>query len=371
MISHRVSSSEVTTAIALAGPLILAFNLGDCSHDSTNEDAGIKFEPLAESSGMIRCNAAFAAQNHRSEQGVRLDNPATAEEAVVAAGLDWDVQLQPIYTGPERATRVKDRYVVCRTDRLDHEDSGQLGVVGRNFTALQNRDAFGFLDPVVGNGAAIYHTAGSLRGGRRVWLLAKLPGHIRVVGDDVAEKFILLSNGHDGTAAVRIGLTPIRVVCMNTLNLALRGMGGLSIRHNPDVAQRVQSAHKLLGLVNSTLDAAEVTMQRMAGIQMTGNRLTDYFQELAPLPANDEAERNRVLDRRRRWSELFESGDGNRMPGVRGTLWAAYNAVTQWTDRESYTRRNKEPLNTIWFGEGELLKRRAFLLGERTITRCN
>jgi len=138
--------------------------------------------------------------------GKRLENPATATEAIDAAGLGWDVQLQPLYTGPDRAVKVKDRFAVCRIDRLDHADGGQLGIVGRDYTPLQNREAFNFLDPLVGENAAIYHTAGSLRDGRRVWMLAKLPGEIRVIGDDIAEKYLLLSNSHDGGSSVRIGL---------------------------------------------------------------------------------------------------------------------------------------------------------------------
>lgn len=292
--------------------------------------------------------------------GKRLDKPATAEEAIVAAGLDWDVQKQPIYTGVDRDVRIKDRYVVTRTDRLEEKDGGQLAVVGRDYTPLLNREAFGFLDPAVEQDEAIYHTAGSLRGGRRVWLLAKLPGYIRVVGDDVAQKFILLSNSHDGTSAVRIGLTPIRVVCQNTLNFALAGMGGLSIRHNPDVAQRVKQAHTLIGLVNRSMASAEVAMQRMARVQLTRHRLADYLDAVSPIPTDDERQRDRGLKRHQRWGELFEVGDGNGTPCVRGTLWAAYNGITQWVDRESYTSRNREPLNTIWFGNGERLKRRAF-----------
>lgn len=191
-------------------------------------------------------------------------------------------------------------------------------------------------------------------------MLAKLPGVIRVVGDDIAEKFILLSNAHDGTAAVRIGLTPIRVVCMNTLNVALRGMSGVSIRHNPDVADRVKDAHQLLGLVNTAMDHAGTAMQEMAQASMTSNRLATYFEQVMPTPAEDDPQYERVNQHHARLAELFETGDGNQLPGARGTLWAAYNAVTQWTDRESYTGRNKEPLNTIWFGNGERLKRRAF-----------
>lgn len=293
-------------------------------------------------------------------QGTRLENPATAEEAIQASGLDWEVQKQPLYTGVDRNIRIKDRYAICRTDHLEERDGGQLAVVGRDYTPLQNWEAFSFLDPVVGKGGAVYHTAGSLRSGRRIWMLAKLPGYIRVVGDDIAEKYILLSNGHDGTAAVRIGLTPIRVVCMNTLNVALQGMSGLSIRHNPDVGVRVKDAHRLIGLINNSMNRAGACMQAMAATPIVGDRMSAYFEQVMPLTLGDERGRERVEQKRKKLAELFETGDGNQMPGVRGTLWAAYNAVTQYVDRESYTKRNKEPLNTIWFGAGERMKREAF-----------
>lgn len=293
--------------------------------------------------------------------GKRLNQPATAAEAMVAAGLDWQVIKTPLYfAGPHADVKVKDRHVVCRTDRLDTKDGGQLAVVGGDFTPLQNSEAFNFLDPVVGEGGAVYHTAGALRGGRRVWMLAKLPGEIRVVGDDVAEKYILLSNAHDGTQAVRVGFTPIRVVCQNTLNLALRGMAGVSIRHDPNVTKQVQQAHKLLGIISDGFDQAGRIMQATARTPMTDQRIRDYFERVLPLTSEDDLVRERVAQRHNRWVELFEVGDGNQMPGARGTLWAAYNGITQWVDRESYTTRNREPLNTIWFGEGERLKRRAF-----------
>lgn len=314
---------------------------------------------------------AFVGQVPWHRLGTKLESPATAAEAMAAAGMGWDVQLQPLYTGPDRTVKIRDRFAVCRADRLEQADGGQLGVVGRNFTPLQNREAFTFLDPLVGEGAAIYHTAGSLRGGRRIWMLAKLPGEIRVIGDDIAEKFILLSNSHDGTAAVRIGLTPIRVVCMNTLNLALSGMAGLTIRHHSDVVQRVRQAHELLGLVNSAMDTAGQIMQAMARTPLDGGRMRDYFQQVMPVPAEDDLEqRAKIQQRHGRLAELFETGIGTDLPGVRGTLWAAYNAVTEWTDRESYTARNREPLNSIWFGDGERLKRSAFDVATRFLQRA-
>ncbi len=274
--------------------------------------------------------------------------------------MGWDVQLQPIYTGPDRTVKVKDRFAVCRTDRLDQADGGQLGVVGRDYVALQNREAFSFLDPVIGEGAAVYHTAGSLRGGRRVWLLAKLPGIIKVIGEDITEKYVLLSNSHDGTSAVRIGLTPIRVVCQNTLNLALSGMGGVSIRHHGDVVRRVRDAHQLLGMVNESFDQVGSMMQQMARTEIKSDRLREYFEQILPTPKDEGPQKAKVHDRHNRLVELFETGIGQDLPGVGGTVWAGLNAVTQFVDRESYTARNREPLNSIWFGEGERIKRLAF-----------
>lgn len=303
-------------------------------------------------------------------QGTKLDNPATAEQAITAAGLNWDVQIQPLYTGVDRNIRIKDRHAICRVDRLDQPDGGQLAVVGGDYTPLQNREAFQFLDPVVGEGGAVYHTAGSLRAGRQVWMLAKLPGEIRVAGEDVTEKYILLSNSHDGSSAVRIGLTPIRVVCQNTLNLALQGMAGegLTIRHYPDVATRVREAHRLLGIVNEQFERAGQIMVHMARVQMTGEMLPQYIESVMPLPTDDEVARQKTIQRHNRLKDLFETGDGNRLPGVASSLWAAYNAVTQWVDRESYTARLKEPIKSIWFGDGARLKQTAFDAAARMAT---
>lgn len=288
-----------------------------------------------------------------------VDGAMTALEAVRKAGLDWEVQKQPLYTGPDRNVRIKGRFAVCRTDQLDSPDGGQLGVVGADYTPLQNSEAFSFLDPVVGEGRAVYHTVGSLDGGRRLWLLSKLPGEIRVVGEDVTEKYLLLANSHDGTTAVRILFTPIRVVCRNTLNLALRTGGGLTIRHYPDVKERVDQARRILGIVEETYAKAGESFRRMTKVEMTGVRLREYFGALMPLPADEEA-RTKVAARHTRLTELFETGDGNSLPGVRGTLWAAYNAVTQWADRESYSKRQREPLRTIFFGDAARLKEDAF-----------
>jgi phage/plasmid-like protein (TIGR03299 family) len=138
--------------------------------------------------------------------GTRLDNPATAAEAITAAGLDFTVELTRLTTID--GIPVPQRVAVVRSDTQD-----VLGVVSPAYVPVQNRQAFGFLDAIAAEGGIRYHTAGALRRGERVWLLGKLPGEIRVKdSDDVTEKYLLLSNSHDGSSALRVYFTPVRVV---------------------------------------------------------------------------------------------------------------------------------------------------------------
>jgi len=311
---------------------------------------------------------AYTGQVPWHGQRVKLDNPMTAEQAIIAGNLGWEVVKEPLYFDPVRTIKVKDRYATRRTDRLDAPDGGQLGCVGRGYNVLQNTDAFKFLDPLRLADRAVYHTVGALDGGRRIWLLAKLPGEIKVVGDDITEKYLLLSNSHDGTTAVRIAFTPIRVVCQNTLNLALRTAEGLWIKHYADVHDRIKEAYRLLNIVNDAYDRAASTMKAMAKVQIGADQLKRYFQAVMPITTDNEEQKTRMIQRHQRWEHLFTEGDGNRLPGVKGTVWAAYNGITQWVDRESYTRRLKEPLKSIWFGSGRMVKERAFSEAEKLLT---
>ena len=149
--------------------------------------------------------------------------PAACEKA----GLAWDVELTALVAKDTTAE-------VAHKGVRRTSDGRILGVVGPRYHPLQNRDAFGWFSPFLDAREAALHTAGSLRGGARVWVLAKIARDpIEVAKDDLVEKFMLLSHGHDGSLAVRVGFTSIRVVCQNTLSLA----------HNADASKLIRIRH--------------------------------------------------------------------------------------------------------------------------------
>jgi len=291
--------------------------------------------------------------------GVKLNQPATAQEAIQAAGLDWRVKKLPLFAGSKRIP-VLDKFAIIRkTVDLVQKTDPVLGVVGKEYTPLQNSQAFSFFDPIVGQDAAIYHTAGVLGQGERVWILAKLPGHIRVVGDDITEKYLLLSNSHDGKSSVQIKFTPVRVVCQNTLTLALNDGAAYRVTHHADIHQKLKQAHEMLGIINSKFDGLEQSFQAMSRVKMNSNRIAEYLATV--YPDSSEPDKQVLVERDRSWSEyFFDQGRGNRMPGVAGSLWAAFNGVTEWQDHRKSRQNENQRLSSGWFGETARIKSRAF-----------
>jgi phage/plasmid-like protein (TIGR03299 family) len=297
--------------------------------------------------------------------GVKLNGPATAQEAITAAQLDWKVVKLPLFAGSKRIP-VPDRFaVVRRTGDLIQRTDPVLGVVSNEYTPLQNRQTFQFFDPIVGQNAAIYHTAGALGNGERVWILAKLPGHIRVAGDDLTEKYLLLSNSHDGKSSVTIKFTPVRVVCQNTLTLALNDGSAWHrtsvwrVAHHADIQQKLKQAHEMLGLITEKFADMEQTFQAMSRVQLDQNRLGEYLT--AVYPDSTEPDKQLLVQRDRSWTEFFfDQGKGNRLAGVEGTLWAGFNGVTEWVDHRKTRQNSNQRLNSAWFGDSARIKSRAF-----------
>jgi len=295
--------------------------------------------------------------------GTALKKPATAKEAICAAKLDWTVEKRSAYYfHANSAMPIPDKFAVVPADGWEQESRPAFGIVSKSFKLLQNREAFSFFDPIVGQEAAVYHTAGALQNGRRIWILAKLPETIRVIGDDITDKYLLLSNSHDGHGAVQIKFTPIRVVCHNTLTMALNYGPTLRVAHTRDMHVRLKQAERLLGIVHKQYDDLAETFQHMTRVQISGDDLAAYYRTVFPDPPNpdDDAGFVRVKRDRLLAEALFADGVGADMPGVPGTLWAAYNGVTEYIDHRPMQTTADGRLNAIWFGTGYLAKARAF-----------
>jgi phage/plasmid-like protein (TIGR03299 family) len=293
-----------------------------------------------------------------NELGTELSNLATAREAIEAAGLNYTVVKKPLKEVVElnHPADVSHRWATVRTD------TGEvLGIVGDSYEPTQNRDAFAFFDNLVGTDEAIYDTAGALGHGEHIWILAKLPGFIKVRGKDIVNKYLLLSNSHDGSSPVRVKLTPVRVVCNNTLSAAFQGAGEVRIPHSSTAPKDLEQALSLLGLSNSLYGQLEVIFDRMALKKITDKQLVDYVKALVP-DNEEDADKATAKKIQQTCLDMYESGQGADLS--RGTLWGAFNCVTEYTDHKMEENPDTR-LASIWFGRGARLKLKAFQLAER------
>lgn len=301
--------------------------------------------------------------------GTPLSRPPTSREAIEAARLDWSVAKVPLYVaGGTRLHEVPDRFAVIREDRLGHPECPVFGIAGTDYVPLQNRDAFAFFDPLVTDGRATYETAGALGNGERVWVQARLAGDdFEVASGDAVQRFLLLSNSHNGTSSVQVKLTPVRVVCNNTLTLALSRGLVIRIRHDEDMPERLEHAKRVLGFVQREYDELATLFRRLAAVELTRQRALEYFQGVFPKGTTEDTTQRAL--RHRAWAlHFYEHGRGNEAPRVRETLWAAYNGVTELVDHRraraaaDFTTKR---LGSVWFGLGAAIKARALEVAEQ------
>lgn len=296
--------------------------------------------------------------------GTKLDKPATSAEAIKAAGLDWEVKKVPVFAMDlhSHPKQIPNKFAVRRQD-----NGVALSVTGKFYNPLQNKDAFKFFDAVVGEKAAMYHTAGALGNGERVWLLAKLPNDVVVKGKDVVEKFLLLMNSHDGTSTVIVKMTPIRVVCQNTLTEALGdGEDMAKLRHTRWLANRVQDVKEQLGLVNKWYQEFGVKANQLASVKCDDDAFMKYITRLGIVTPNEDGDMGPktqamledILTR-------FADGEGEKDKEIRGTWWGAYNAVTSFVNHSEQFGKSKklnDRARSLLYGAGSFLQRDAWKL---------
>ena len=269
------------------------------------------------------------------------------------AGLDWGVELVPLVTHDTRA-KVGSRAVRRSTD------GKILGTVGARYHPLQNKEAFEWFQPFLDAKEAALHTAGSLRGGSRVWVLAKLNRDPLVIaaGDEI-EKYILLSHSHDGSLAVRVGFTPIRVVCANTLSMAHGSDASklIRVKHTREVIENLSNIREIMDVANSEFEATAEQYRALARKSINQNDLRNYFKRVLKIE-DDKEPSTRSQNIMEEIIRLAETGRGNDLPSIRGTYWSAYNGVNEWL---GYSRGNSPDnrLNSLWFGDSATMNRHA------------
>jgi phage/plasmid-like protein (TIGR03299 family) len=284
-------------------------------------------------------------------------------EMCVAAGLTWEVRKEPASGARliNERKKIHDRYLILRDPVGEEKKPVALGMVGSRYELLQNIEAFTFFEPFIDGGFAEFHTAGALGNGERVWVLAKLKDQIVVGKDDLIDRYLLLANTHNGEGAVSLRFTPIRVVCQNTLNLALKekGKSAITVRHTRHMDRHLARAQakELRQIIDKVFADATELFASMALRSIKAGERDDILEALFPRTKPQREKRERP-ERWRRIEDVLDNG-GVTPRETAGSLWGLYNAIVRDEDyRESREAGPEARLERVWFGAGEDLKLR-------------
>lgn len=305
----------------------------------------------------------------------------TSAEALTYAGLNYEVVKEPLYTTSyncdgQAMDFTKRVYTHCATIRKDTTDV--LGVVGKDYQIVQNVDAFSFFDSIIGGDGIHYETAGALGNGERIFITAKLPDYIRVGQEDLIEQYLFLTTSHDGFGSITVAFTPVRVVCANTLNAAMNRLRNVvKIRHTSNAKQRLDQAHKIMGISSKLSEQMEQLFNRWAKVRITDTEVKKLIQ-LAMVP-NKEVWQNVQIGKDDALSTAFNnvcdtvdeyamSNPTQKLETTKGTVFGAYNAITGYFQNVRNYKNSEAKLKSILMGgTAQLRAQTAFnLCGEFT-----
>lgn len=316
--------------------------------------------------------------------GTILPNKFNSEEAIRYANMGYDVALAPLYakfssdkTLPDekRGCKLDDNFATYRTDTLE-----VFGVVGNRYEVIQNIAAFDFFDSIVGEGKAIYETAGVLGKGETIFLTAKLPDSIILPGNDLVDQYLVFTMGHDGNTPVSALFTPTRVVCANTLAIALsNGANKVVIKHTKSALDKIKEAGKLMGLVHKTSSATAEILNAMAKVRINDDQLTEYIKlvfltaeerkRLAETGDHRLAEiATRTIGTMEQIADFALTGVGQDTLSTKGTLFGAYSGVTGWLfNKKEYKTDDARMKSLVLEGTDYKLNGKAFNIATELI----
>lgn len=253
-----------------------------------------------------------------------LGNPTgeatTAKDAIVNAGLDWEVEKRKTYTLNESGNKIliPDQYAVVRKT-----DDAVLGAVKSRYQVFQNSEAFAFADSIVESGEASFEMAGPLKGGKIVFLAMKYPESLMIGGEDRHDLYLLLRTAHNGGGAISVFLTPIRYACTNVLATATKtAVQKWSMPHVGDMAGRLEEARQTLRNTNEYIDEFKIQSEELMRTTITKDQAQDIIEAILPPRPKTEEKVDAILD----W---YDSSPTN---GYAGTGWGLLNAITEYQE---------------------------------------
>ncbi len=262
--------------------------------------------------------------------GTRVEEAPSSTDALHLAGLNWKVLQEPIYIDGGKQIS---GYMANVRD----SDRKVLGVVTGRYKIIQNQEAFAFTDALLGNGVR-YETAGSLQEGRKVWLLARLPREYIISGERISP-YLVFSNTHDGSGAVKVALTPVRVVCNNTLNLALSAAErSWSMIHTGNIRDKIQEAKNTLFMAEEYMDSLGKEFERLRRQKVTDAQVKEYIEQLLPMEKNVTSVQSKNIiklreDMKRRY---YDAPD---LQNVGSNAYRFINAVSDFATHSAPLRR--------------------------------
>lgn len=305
--------------------------------------------------------------------GTALNEPPSIEDGLKYAGLDWTVSKVPLtglvgHDAEGKEIRVTtDQCAVVRSG-----DNKVLGVVGETYETLNNLSAFNFFQPAIENKLVSLEAAGSLRGGSRIWVLGRINNTTtEIVPGDPMTAYCMLSSSHDGSLAVNVGHTQIRAICENTVNAALASDNSkfLKVRHTKNMAKALETIQEIIDYRKRTFAATVEQFKYLASVGCDDETLRKYVEmvfepEIKNRAANKNGDNEESAEKSydklyEKVVPLFEKGRGNDLPGVKGSMWAALNSVTEMLTWER-GRSNDTRLDALWFGASKKTNERAF-----------
>lgn len=300
----------------------------------------------------VNGRVSFAStQTAWHQLGQIVNEPMTCQQAIELGGLNYRVSKIPLYTPDNK--KITSHMATRRDDTKDI-----LGVVGHNYEVVQNSDAFGFFDTLLDQGSAKIETVGALGKGERIFVTAKLPHRICVGKEDLTEMYVLLTSSHDGSGAIVAGLTPIRVVCQNTLNMALSSKlkNRISVRHTANANNRVKQAGQIMRHALSYQTTLDEAYNFLFKTKVNDAAARDLIMNIMKIEDLDSTRIKNILEK----IELcYNEGVGQE--SIVGTAWGVFNGITHYLSHEkNYKSQESKFQSLLLGGESEKIIKRSY-----------